>query len=115
VRGVVKAPDARLGFSADASVIDWTGAILAEVPLKMNGRFLLAIDLSDDEFEQLMLARLNMRPAATLAAIGRALTADADNHEESVSLDVLQGLAIDRSRFGQNVLGIRAPGLSRPM
>jgi hypothetical protein len=114
VRGVVKEPDAHLGFSAEASVIDWTGAILAEVPLNTSGRYLLAIDLSDDEFEQMTLARLNMRPAATLAAIGRALTADAGNHEEGVSVDVMKGVTIDRSRFGHTLLGVRIPLSRRP-
>lgn len=89
--------DGYLKLDDTASLIQEDETLLGIATLDLDGTYVLSMEISDTELEELLCARLQARASDTLGVIGRAITSSSGKLNTSQSRDALENLPITRT------------------
>lgn len=104
------ANDGYLRPDETASFVQDDGTLVGITQITLRGRYVLSVEISDTDLEELLGARLRSRASETLGAIGRAITSSSQDLDTATSGDSLEEMPITRTarngRFPFNGLNI---------
>lgn len=98
IRPVVTRPTGYIEWSDDLPLVHSDGALIVSAWATLKGQYLMSIELDDQDLAELVAARLRVRPAETIAAIGRAMGEIGENLGSAKPSDALASMGIDTSR-----------------